>query len=63
MVKVAQINLMDNLQDHLDQLEIMDTEEDQFDAQAAQFNKEETTQQRRVTMEEKNEFRGTSLMK
>ena len=57
-VKVAQINLIDNLQDHLDQLEI---EDDEFQQQSNNFNKEQN--QRRVTLEEKNEFRGTSLVK
>jgi hypothetical protein len=50
---------MDNLQDHLDQLD-MDIPDD-FESQAAQFDldKQDTSQQRRVTMDEKNEFRGT----
>ena len=58
-VKVAQINLIDNLQDHLDQLDIDD---DEFEKQSNTFNNKETNQ-RRVTLEEKNEFQGTSLVR
>ena len=59
-VKVAQINLIDNLQDHLDQLDI---EDDEFEKQASTFNKEKETNQRRCTHEEKNEFHGCTLVK